>query len=75
MTTALAISTTSTVGTHLRLIRLPQVTERTGLSRPTIYKAMIANRFPASVKFGSATMWVAHEIESWIQERITESRC
>jgi predicted DNA-binding transcriptional regulator AlpA len=49
--------------------------ERTGLSRPTIYKAMIANRFPASVKFGSATMWVVHEIERWIQERITQSRC
>ena len=75
MTAALATSTAPTQGMHLRLIRLPQVMEMTGLSRPTIYKAMIANRFPASVKFGSATMWVVHEIERWIQERITQSRC
>jgi prophage regulatory protein len=58
----------------LRLIRLSEVMNLTGLARPTIYRAVAAGRFPAAVKIGSATAWVAHEVESWIQSRITESR-
>ena len=65
---------TKDTATPLRLIRLLEVMDRTGLSRPTIYKAMATARFPASVKFGSATMWAAHEVELWIQERINEAR-
>lgn len=40
-----------------------------------MFGTVARERLGDSVKFGSATMCVAHEIERWIQERITQSRC
>jgi prophage regulatory protein len=57
---------------QLRLIRLPEVMERTGLARPTIYRAASRGQFPKPVKFGSATSWVAQEVDSWIRARMAE---
>ena len=47
---------------------------RTSLSRPYLYKLTAEGRFPALVKVGAATFWVEHEVESWIEARIAESR-
>lgn len=55
---------------NLKLIRLPEVMERTGLARPTIYRAVARQQFPKPVKFGSATSWVSHEVENWIRARM-----
>ena len=55
---------------NLKLIRLPEVVERTGLARPTIYRAVAREKFPKPVKFGSAALWVSHEVESWIRARM-----
>lgn len=57
---------------QLSLIRLPEVMKRTGLARPTIYRAASRGQFPKPVKFGSATSWVAQEIDSWIRVRMAE---
>lgn len=54
----------------LRLIRLPEVMNRTGLARPTIYRAIASNGFPRPTKFGSATLWAASEVDSWIRARL-----
>ncbi len=57
------------------LIRLPVVKERTGLSRSTIYLRISEGSFPKPVLLGSrAVAWIASEIDSWIQERVEQSR-
>ena len=57
-----------------RLLRLPAVIEVTGLKRSTIYARMAAGMFPAKVKIGRATGWVASEIDEFIRGCISSSR-
>lgn len=53
-----------------RLLRRPQVEERTGLKRSSIYARMAKGTFPKPVSLGRAVAWVEAEIDSWIEERI-----
>ncbi len=58
-----------------KILRLPEVLERTGLSRSMLYKLMDQGMFPASVKIGMrATGWVDQEIDEWIETRIMERK-
>lgn len=55
------------------LIRLPEVRQRTGLSRSAIYALMREGRFPAQTKIGlRCSAWSADEISEWVSERLTE---
>jgi prophage regulatory protein len=50
-----------------RYVRLPEVLQRSGLSRRTIYRRMAAGTFPASVQLGeNAVGWPASEFERWL---------
>ena len=61
--------------TPIRFLRLPEVLERTGLSRSTIYVRLAEGRFPQPVRLGGrAVGWIEAEIDEWIRERIAESR-
>ena len=56
-----------------RLIRLPVVIERTGLSKSAIYRRAGAGTFPRPVPLGhSMSAWVESEIDEWINSRIEE---
>lgn len=56
---------------ELRLISLKDVVTRTALSKSTIYQLMKDGAFPKQVNNGSRRVaWVAHEIDSWLSERI-----
>ena len=56
-----------------RLIAMPEVVERAGISRGTIYTLMGQNRFPRPLHLSKrVTRWLASDIESWLQERIEE---
>ena len=58
-----------------RFLRLPEVLERTGLSRSTIYVRLAAGRFPRPVALGGrAVGWIEAEVDEWVRERIAESR-
>ena len=58
-----------------RFLRLPEVQDRTGLSRSTIYVRLNQGRFPRPVSLGSrAVGWIEEEVEEWIRERIETSR-
>lgn len=58
-----------------RILRLPEVKERTGLSRSTIYLYISIGAFPESISLGPrAVGWVEAEIEEWVQRRIQASR-
>ena len=54
------------------LIRLPEVMNRTGMSRSSIYLAMRNGTFPRPVKLipgGTAVAWRESDIQAWIDER------
>ena len=59
----------------IRFLRLPEVLERTGLSRSTIYVRLAAGCFPQPVSLGGrAVGWIEAEVDEWVRERIAESR-
>ena len=60
---------------RIRFLRLPEVLERTGLSRSTIYVRLEQGRFPRPVSLGGrAVGWIESEVDEWIRQRIEESR-
>ncbi|AFT71460.1 Phage transcriptional regulator, AlpA [Alloalcanivorax dieselolei B5] len=70
---ALSHETNAEVLIIMRIMRLKEVMDTTGLKRSAIYKAISEGRFPKQVSLGArAAGWVADEIESWIMERIEE---
>lgn len=58
-----------------RVLRLLQVRTRVGLSRSAIYLAISREEFPRPIRLGArAVGWLESEIESWVQERVEQSR-
>lgn len=57
-----------------RLIRLPEVLGRVGLSRTTVYDSVSKGRFPAPVKLGSRSVaWRESDVDEWIDKRVSRS--
>lgn len=55
----------------MRLIKLTEVMNRTGMAKSTIYKYMDEGSFPKNVKLGVRSVaWVEGEIYEWITEKI-----
>ena len=55
----------------MKLIRLKEVMEITGLGRSSIYKFMIEKTFPQSISLGDrAVAWEVNEIDEWIMSKI-----
>jgi predicted DNA-binding transcriptional regulator AlpA len=54
-----------------RVLRVRKVCERTGLSRPTIWRLVKAGKFPAPFPLSSpaAVGWLASTIDEWIAAR------
>jgi len=59
-----------------RILRLPDVSERTGLRRSTIYNYIGKGTFPPSIKLGSAQAvgWLESEVQQWTQAQVRASR-
>lgn len=52
-----------------RLVRLPEVMSRVGLSRSSIYKRMAEGAFPKNRSLGAkCAVWVEAEIDIWIEQ-------
>lgn len=57
----------------MRIIRLKEVVESTGLARSTIYKHITEGTFPKPVPLGDRCVgWVESEVQDWILARIEE---
>lgn len=57
------------------ILRLPVVKARTGLSRSTIYLRVNNGTFPRPINLGArAVGWLESEIDSWLAQRIEQSR-
>ncbi len=55
-----------------KILRAPEVAERTGLCRTTIWRREKAGQFPARRRLGpNAVGWVEAEITAWIEARPT----
>lgn len=55
----------------MRIIRLKEVMDSTGLARSTVYKYVAESSFPKPVSLGDRCVgWVESEIHDWIMERI-----
>ena len=54
-----------------RLLRLPEVKAKVGLSRTAIYKLIAAGAFPRQISIGPRTVaWSQDDLEAWIEERL-----
>ena len=68
--TSAATTTTTTNVAHLRILRLPAVTDRTGRGRTSIYMLEKAGQFPKRVTLGPRCVgWYEHEIDQWLRDR------
>ena len=58
-----------------KILRLPIVMDRTGLSRSTVYQRVTEGKFPSPVSLGArAVGWIEAEVEEWIAHQIEFSR-
>ena len=56
-----------------KFLRLPEVINRTGYQRTSIYEKISEGTFPAPIKLGPrAIARVSEEIEKWMDERVAE---
>lgn len=61
------------ISNHKRLIRLRDVMDITGLSRPYIYKLSSTGQFPKKVRLTERSIaWVEAEVFAWIDDRINK---
>lgn len=55
----------------MKILRLEQVVEMTGLPRSTLYRYVKNKQFPAQVKLGLKIVgWVESEVVDWIKRRV-----
>lgn len=60
---------------EIRILRLPQVLDKTGLSRSTVYAEIEEGNFPKPVQLTKRTTgWLEHEVNSWLATRIAAAR-
>ncbi|HEY3706357.1 MAG TPA: AlpA family transcriptional regulator [Terracidiphilus sp.] len=58
-----------------KILRLPAVKDRTGLSRSSVYEKIAAGDFPKPISLGArAVGWLESDIEAWIDGRVGVSR-
>lgn len=54
----------------MKILRLPQVIDKTGLSRTTVYESIKRGDFPNPVQLTERSIgWREHEIDEWIEGR------
>jgi len=59
----------------MRVIKLKDVINTTGLSRSSIYAYMAKGVFPKPIQLGPrAVAWVEEEVQSWLQVRLDARR-
>ena len=55
----------------MRIPRLKDVIEKTGLARSTIYKYVDLNTFPKPISLGGRSVgWIDSEVHAWVAEKV-----
>jgi prophage regulatory protein len=61
------ITTAASIAISDRILRLPEVEHRTGLSRATVYRRISIGHFPAAIPLGGKLVgWRESTINAWI---------
>jgi prophage regulatory protein len=69
------MSASSLTEQRLRILRLAQVCDVTGLGRSMIYQMEADKRFPERIRIGTrAVGWLEREVHAWLIKRIEISR-
>lgn len=59
----------------IRLLRLPQVMQQTGLRKTTLYELQKEGSFPMRIQVTSNSVgWIEEEINAWIAGRVAASK-
>ena len=59
----------------IRILRLTDVTQQTGLPRSSLYAKIAEGTFPPTIKLSQRSVgWLSEDVHAWIDERITKSR-
>jgi predicted DNA-binding transcriptional regulator AlpA len=45
-----------------------------GMSRASLFRAIVASQFPAGVRYGKRVLWDADVVEAWLNEQRAERR-
>ena len=54
-----------------RFLRISEVLDRVGVSRPTIYRWVAAGEFPKQISVGGNTVvWVESAVSSWMEDQM-----
>ena len=60
----------SSTNPRRRVLRRPEVEERVGLARSTLYKLIGQKEFPAPLKLSANSVgWLEEDIEQWLASR------
>ncbi len=58
-----------------KILRLPSVKDRSGLSRSTIYLRIKKGEFPKPISLGDrAVGWLEKDIDDWLEQKIKDSQ-
>lgn len=58
-----------------QLVDMAFITGFTQLTDKWFYKLIQLGEFPKPIKLGRSSRWLQSEVEAWVQQRITDSRC
>ena len=56
------------------LIDMTFITTYTGMTDKWFYKLIQEGQFPKPIKLGRSSRWYKSEVESWMRQRIADSR-
>ena len=60
----------SSTNPRRRVLRRPEVEERVGLARSTLYKLIGLGKFPEPIRLGTNSVgWLESDIEEWLASR------
>jgi len=54
----------------IKLIKLSDVSDQTGLKQSAIYDRISKGTFPKPVKIGSASRWNINEVQEWVKNTL-----
>lgn len=65
----------ATATTTPKFLRIEQVMDATGLTRPSVYRGAAAGWFPKPIKLSErSSAWVESDVQTWMQARVEASR-
>ena len=61
-------------GASIRVLRLPQVMQQTGLKKTKLYELQAAGSFPMRIQITPTSVgWIENEVQQWILQRVAAS--